>query len=132
MQLAPVGVRCTTICSNLVRLELIVLIIQEGLTLSQMRFYLGLTLRELFGFMPYKIIYRRERSLRSFSTVIFLLLIFSPNHLINHARVGLNDLYNLGGYVLLNIVGHGDAVVTDLVHGYRRIYSLQKSLFVDA
>jgi len=46
----------------------------------------------------------------------FLFLFFPPDHLIDHAGIGLDDLDHLGRDVLLNVVGHGYAVVPCLVH----------------
>lgn len=43
---------------------------------------------------------------------------FSPDHFIDHSGIGLNDLYYLGGHIFLNVVRHGDAVVSAFVQRY--------------
>ena len=60
------------------------------------------------------------------------LSILSPNHLIHHARIGLNDLDDLGGDVFFDIVRYGDTVIAYLIHCDSRIDRLQKSLFINA
>lgn len=35
------------------------------------------------------------------------LLALPPHHLVHDARVGLDDLHDLGGHVLVGVVGHG-------------------------
>ena len=61
-----------------------------------------------------------------------LLSVFSPDHFIDYARVGLNDLHHLGGDVFLDIIGHGNAEIPAVIHSHRRVNSLQKSLLVDS
>lgn len=41
----------------------------------------------------------------------------SPDHLVDDADVGLNDLHDLRRDVFFDVVGDWDAVVTVLVHG---------------
>ena len=43
-------------------------------------------------------------------------LSFSPNHFVYNTCVALDDFHHLGRYVLLDIVGHGDAVVAIGIH----------------
>ena len=57
---------------------------------------------------------------------------FTPHHFVDHARVGLDDLDHLGGHVLLDIGGHGDAVVAVLCHGDGGGDGVQQVLLVDA
>ena len=57
---------------------------------------------------------------------------FSPNHFIHHAGVGLDDLDDLIGDVLVRIIGNGDAEVAVLVHLHGGIDRLEQTLFVDA
>ena len=57
----------------------------------------------------------------TFSVALFfistnILSKLSPNHLIYNASVGLDDFNYLGGNVFLNVVRHGDAVITVLGH----------------
>ena len=58
--------------------------------------------------------------------------LLAPDHLIHHSHVGLDDADDLGGDVLIDIVGHGDAGlgIANEFHGH--INALQKSLGVDA
>lgn len=35
------------------------------------------------------------------------LLMLPPHHLVDDARVGLDDLHDLGGHVLVGVVGNG-------------------------
>ena len=44
---------------------------------------------------------------------------FSPHHFVDDAGIGLNDLYDLGGYVFLYVVGNGDPIVAVFIHGNR-------------
>ena len=44
------------------------------------------------------------------------LSVFSPNHPVNHARIGLNDFHNLGRHVFFNIIRHRYAVVAVFVY----------------
>ena len=54
-----------------------------------------------------------------------------PHHLIHNAHVGLDDLHDLGAYVLVHVIRYRNAVVTSLVHLDSRIHRLQERLFVD-
>ena len=42
--------------------------------------------------------------------------VLSPHHLVNHAGIALDDLYNLIGHILIYIIRHRDTKVTVLVH----------------
>ena len=37
--------------------------------------------------------------------------LFSPNHLVHHPRIALNQLHNLGRYILIRIIGHRQTIV---------------------
>lgn len=58
-------------------------------------------------------------------------LLFSPNHLIDHTGITLNEFHNLGADNLIGIVGDGNTIVSVLAHFYRHVYSLKKVVFVD-
>ena len=57
---------------------------------------------------------------------------FSPDHLIHNTGIGLNDFYHLCGYVFLDIVGNGDAVIAVITHIDRRCNCLQKAVFINS
>lgn len=57
---------------------------------------------------------------------------FSPDHFVNNACVGLDDLDNLCRYVLFDVIWHRNSIVAKLVHSNSRVNRLQKSLFVDS
>ena len=57
---------------------------------------------------------------------------FSPDHLINHTCVALDNLHNLSRYVLIYIIRHRQSVIAIKVHLHRCIYSLQQAFFVNA
>ena len=61
-----------------------------------------------------------------------MLNLFPPNHLVHNTHIALDDADDLGGDVLIDIVGHGDAGlgIIDEFHGH--IDTLQQALGVDA
>ena len=63
---------------------------------------------------------------------IFSLSFFSPNHFIHHAGIGLDDLDDLIGYILVCIIGDGDTEVAVLRHLNSEIDRLQQVLFINA
>lgn len=52
--------------------------------------------------------------------------LFSPNHLVHHPRIALNQLHNLGRYILIRIIGHRQAIVLIPIHLHGSIYSLKQ------
>ena len=62
----------------------------------------------------------------------FIHSIFPPDHLVDDAGVALYDLDDLGGYVLLDVVGHGDAGIPVRVHPHGRVHGLQQRALVYA
>ena len=60
-----------------------------------------------------------------------IISIFSPDHLIHHAGVALNQLDHLGGNIFFNIVGDRDAVVAVHIHLDGGVHRLQQGFFVD-
>ena len=58
--------------------------------------------------------------------------VFSPDHFVDHAGVALDELHNLGRYILVHIVRHRESVVTLLVHLYCYVYSLKQVMLIDA
>lgn len=61
-----------------------------------------------------------------------LFLLFSPDHLIHHTCVALDNLHNLSRYVLIYIIRHRLSVIAIKVHLHRCVYSLQQAFFVNA
>ena len=61
-----------------------------------------------------------------------LFLLFSPDHLINHTCVALDNLHNLSRYVLIYILRHRQSVFPIKVRLHRCVYSLQQAFFVNA
>ena len=61
-------------------------------------------------------------------------LLFSPDHLVDDADVGLDDLHDLVGDVFVGVVGDGDGAAIFLLadHLDRGIDGLKQSLRVDA
>lgn len=57
--------------------------------------------------------------------------VLSPHHLVNHAGIALDDLYNLIGHVLIYIIRHRDTKVTVLVHLDSNVHCLQQMIAVD-
>lgn len=55
-----------------------------------------------------------------------LQLLFSPNHLVDDADVGLDDLHDLGGDILLDVVWNRDAVVAVAAEGDCCVNCLEK------
>ena len=55
-----------------------------------------------------------------------------PDHLVDHADVALDDADDLGGDVLVNVVGDGDAGETVADQRNRHVNTLQEPLGVDA
>ncbi len=55
-----------------------------------------------------------------------------PDHLVDHADVALDDADDLGGDVLVNVVGDGDAREAVADERYGHINALQEPLGVDA
>ena len=63
---------------------------------------------------------------------LFDLSIFSPHHFVYYTGVGLNDLYNLCRYVLLDIIGHGNSVIPVFSHLNCSVNRLEKALLVNS
>ena len=61
-----------------------------------------------------------------------LFLLFSPDHLINHTCVALDNLHNLSRYILIYIIRHRQSVIAIKVHLHCCVYSLQQAFFVNA
>ena len=55
-----------------------------------------------------------------------------PHHLIDDAYITLDNLHYLGAYILIHIIGDGDAMLTVFAEFYGGIYSLEEALGVDA
>ena len=60
------------------------------------------------------------------------MLKFTPDHLVYHAYVALDDADDLGGNILVHVVRDGDAVVAVLDEAHRHIDALQQADRVDA
>ena len=58
--------------------------------------------------------------------------VFSPDHLVDDTDIRLDDLYDLGGDILVGVVGDGDAVVAVGGHPNRELDGLQEPPGVDA
>lgn len=88
--------------------------------------------------MSSKLLFKKRLpfSKRFFYCTIFkytlLPLPFSPDHLIHHTSVALDNLHNLSRYVLIYIIRHRQSVIAIKVHLHRCIYSLQQAFFVNA
>lgn len=67
-----------------------------------------------------------------YSSIYLLFLLFSPDHLINHTSVALDNLHNLSRYVLIYILRHRQSVFPIKVRLHRCVYSLQQAFFVNA
>ena len=59
-------------------------------------------------------------------------LVFPPHHLVYHPDVGLDDANNLGGHILVHVVGHGDAREAVADEGDGNVHTLEKADGVDA
>ena len=59
-------------------------------------------------------------------------MVFSPNHLVDHTGVALNDFNHLGRHIFLNVVWDRDAIVTSPIHFHRSVHRLEQPLLVDA
>ena len=59
-------------------------------------------------------------------------LLLPPYHLVDDAYIALNDFHYLGAYILIHIIGDGDAMLTVFAEFYGGIYSLEEALGVDA
>ena len=57
---------------------------------------------------------------------------FTPNHLIHHSGVRLDDFHDFRGNIFLDIVGHGNTEITVLVKGNRRFHCLEQRLLVNS
>ena len=55
-----------------------------------------------------------------------------PNHLIHHARIGLDDLHNFRRDVLIHIIRYRNPMVAGGVHGNGCVHGLEEALLVDA
>ena len=66
------------------------------------------------------------------STPYIALFLFTPDHLVDYAGVGLNDLNHLSRNVFFNIVRYGNAEVTAYVHFHRSVNRPKKSVLVNA
>ena len=71
-------------------------------------------------------------SIARYSSIYLLFLLFSPDHLIHHTCVALDNLHNLSRYVLIYIIRHRQSVIAIKVHLHRCVYSLQQAFFVNA
>ena len=49
---------------------------------------------------------------------------FTPDHFVDDARVGLDNLHYFGGYVFIHVIRNGDAVMTVTVERYGSIHGL--------
>ena len=58
--------------------------------------------------------------------------VLPPNHLVDDAGVGLDDLDDFGGDVLVHVVGDGDAVLSIAAEFHGGVNGLKEALFVDA
>lgn len=58
--------------------------------------------------------------------------LFAPDHFVDHAGVGLDELDDFGRDALVNVVGYGEAEVAVVVHLYGYIHGLQQRGFVNA
>ena len=56
----------------------------------------------------------------------------SPYHLVDNARVALDDLHHLGANVFLNVVRNGNAVLSVTIEADGGIDSLKKTFLIDA
>lgn len=54
-----------------------------------------------------------------------------PNHLINHSRIGLDNLDDLCGDILVYVVRRRNSVVASGVHGDGGVHGLEDALLVD-
>ena len=57
---------------------------------------------------------------------------FSPDHFVDYAGVGLDELDDLGGYAFIDVVGDGEAEVAVAVHFDCYVDGLQKRCLIDA
>lgn len=62
----------------------------------------------------------------------YFILKLPPNHFIHNPHVALYNLYDLGRYVLIHVVGDGEAVATVATKLYGGIYSLEQGVLVNA
>jgi hypothetical protein len=60
--------------------------------------------------------------------MVFLQLIFSPNHPIHYSTIGLYDLHNLAADILIRVIRNRYAIITVPGHFYCRIDRLQHLL----
>ena len=51
-------------------------------------------------------------------------LLLSPYHLIHNTHIALDNLHHLGAYVLIHIIGHGNAMLTIFAEFYGGINCL--------
>ena len=58
--------------------------------------------------------------------------LFSPNHFVDDADVALDDFHYLGTYILIHVIGDGDAMLTVFAELDGGVNGLQKALGVDA
>ena len=59
-------------------------------------------------------------------------LLLPPYHLVDDAYIALNDFHYLGAYILIHIIGDGDAMLTVFAEFYSSIYGLKEALLVNA
>lgn len=71
-------------------------------------------------------------SIARYLSIYLLPLSFSPDHLINHTCVALDNLHNLSRYVLIYIIRHRQSAIAIKVHLHCCVYSLQQAFFVNA
>ena len=62
----------------------------------------------------------------------FQLYLLPPNHLIHYPHIALDDLNNLGGDVLINIIRHRNAVVAVAAEFNCGVNCLEEGFGVDA
>ena len=56
---------------------------------------------------------------------------FSPNHLVHHACIRLDELDDLIGNILVRVIGDRDAEVTVFIHLNSCIDCLEQAFFID-
>ena len=53
-----------------------------------------------------------------------MIILFSPHHFVDDAYVALNDFHYLGAYILIHIIGDGDAMLIVFAEFYGGINCL--------
>ena len=57
-------------------------------------------------------IFRSRRNEHKYFLIHFVTIEFPPHHLVYDAGVRQYDLYDLGGHILVHVVGHKDTILT--------------------